>query len=38
MGDKQSAYKVWVGKSEGKRSQGKPSINGVVILKRVLKK
>jgi hypothetical protein len=36
MGDKQSAYKVWVGKPEGKISLGRPSINGMAILKRIL--
>ena len=37
VGDTRGAYRVLVGRPEGKRSLGRSGINGRVILKRILK-
>jgi hypothetical protein len=38
MGEKRGAYRIVVGRPEGRRSLGDPGIDGRIILKRVLKK
>jgi len=37
VGDRRGAYRVLMGRPEGKRPHGKSGIDGRVILKRILK-
>jgi hypothetical protein len=36
MGKKRGVYRVLVGKPEGKRGPGRPSVDGTIILRRIL--
>jgi hypothetical protein len=38
MGEKRSVYRILVGRPEGRRPLGKPSVDGRIILKRIFKK
>jgi hypothetical protein len=38
MRERRDAYRILVGKPEGKRSLGKPGVDGRIILKRICKK
>ena len=38
MGERRGAYRVLVGKPEGRRPLGRPSVDGRIILKWILKK
>jgi len=38
MRDRRDAYRILVGKPEGKRPLGKPGADGRIILKRIFKK
>jgi hypothetical protein len=38
MVKKRNAYRILVGKPEGKRPLGRPNVDGLTILKRILEK
>jgi hypothetical protein len=37
MGERKDAYKVLVGKPQGKRPLGRPKIDGMIILRRIFR-
>jgi hypothetical protein len=38
MGEGRGVYRVLVGKPEGKRPQGRPGVDGRIILRRIFRK
>jgi hypothetical protein len=38
MGEGRGAYRVWVGRPEGRRPLGRPRLEGRIILKWIFKK
>jgi hypothetical protein len=38
MGESKGAYRILVGKPEGRKTLGRPGVDGRIILKRILEK